>query len=239
MSIAIDAAPPPELESERRRLQAAAPEDVLRWTVANFAPDIALSCSFGGPSGLVLVDMLSRLGQLDRVEVYYIDTGLLFEATHRVRRAVERRYGITAVAYRPESSLDEQAAEHGAELWLRDPDRCCGLRKVGPNQAALRGKRAWIAGLRRDQAATRAATPSVQWSAGQQLVKVSPLAGWTEAQVWDYVRRHEVPYNELHDQDYPSLGCTVCTTPVAAGDDARSGRWRGQDKIECGLHSRI
>jgi phosphoadenosine phosphosulfate reductase len=130
----------------------------------------------------------------------------------------------------------EQAKRHGDALWARDPDACCAIRKVEPNERALAGKRAWISGIRRDQSKTRSDVQIVEWDERFGLVKVNPLAAWTEADVWKYILEHNVPYNELHDRNYPSIGCTHCTRAVNPGDDPRSGRWQGFDKIECGLH---
>ncbi len=226
-----------DLRRAAPRLQRLPAEEVLREVVQAYAPDVALSCSFGGPSGMVLVDMLARLDLLDDVEVYYLDTGLLFQATHEVRERIERRYGLEATAYHAELSLAEQAARYGDSLWDRDPNACCGIRKVGPNARALADKRAWITGVRRDQSAQRAATPVLEWNAKSGLVKVAPLSGWTEAEVWEYIHRHDVPYNRLHDEGYPSLGCdTRCTSRPLPGESLRSGRWRGLSKTECGLH---
>ncbi len=235
-ALAVEA---PDLAAVSRRFESAAAEDVLTWALDSYAPDVAFSCSFGGPSGLVILDMLARSSRLDRVEVYYLDTGLLFDETHEVRRELERRYGFRAVEYAPALSLGEQAARHGDELWKHDPDACCGIRRVAPNAVALTGKRAWITGLRRDQSPTRAGTPIVEWNPRLGLAKIAPLATWAEGQVWDYIHRFAVPYNRLHDAGYPSLGCTVCTTAVGNGEHGRAGRWRGTGKIECGLHWRI
>ena len=215
-------------------LEAKTPQDVLRWAVNEFQPGLTLACSFGGPSGMVLLDMLAKIEP--RVEVFYLDTDFLFAETYETRDRAIERYGIQPVAYKSKLTPQEQAAQHGDALWSRDPDLCCQLRKVEPNERALAGKRAWVSGIRRDQAATRAETPIVQWDEKFRLVKVNPLARWTEADVWAYVVKHEVPYNPLHDQNYPSLGCTYCTKPVQPGDDPRSGRWQGFDKTECGLH---
>jgi phosphoadenosine phosphosulfate reductase len=226
-----------DLRRAAPRLQRLPAEEVLREVVQAYAPDVALSCSFGGPSGMVLVDMLARLDLLDDVEVYYLDTGLLFQATHEARERIERRYGFEATAYHAELSLSEQAARHGDALWGRDPNACCGIRKVGPNARALADKRAWITGVRRDQSAQRAATPVLEWDAKFGLVKVAPLSGWSEAEIWEYIQRHDVPYNRLHDEGYPSLGCdTRCTSRPLPGESLRSGRWRGLSKTECGLH---
>ena len=145
-------------------------------------------------------------------------------------------YGVKTVGYKSLLTPEEQAAKYGDKLWLTNPDLCCGLRKVEPNRRALAGKRAWVSGLRRDQATTRRETPIVQWVNQLEVVKVNPLVNWTEADVWSYIVRNDVPYNPLHDQGYPSVSCTYCTKPVQPGDDLRAGRWQGFDKTECGLH---
>jgi phosphoadenosine phosphosulfate reductase len=207
---------------------------VLLWTKEHFEPDISLACSFGGPSGMVLVDMVSHLGV--NVEIFYLDTDVLFPETYALRDRVSERYGVKPVGYRSRLTLDEQAAKHGPELWGSDPDRCCYLRKVEPNERALAGKRAWISGIRRDQSATRKSVAIAEWDTAFDLVKISPLATWTEADIWSYIREHDVPYNPLHDDGYPSIGCTHCTRRVLPGEDLRAGRWSGFDKTECGIH---
>jgi len=216
-------------------LEEAAPQDVLRWGVDRFFPDLALACSFGGPSGMVLLDMMAQIEP--RVEVFYLDTDFLFPETYETRDRAIERYGITPVGYKSKLTPAAQAREYGDELWVTDPDLCCDLRKVEPNVRALEGKRAWISGIRRDQGAQRVDAPVVQWDEKFGLVKLVPLARWTEADVWSYIVRNEVPYNPLHDRSYPSIGCTYCTKAVRAGDDPRSGRWQGLDKTECGLHT--
>jgi phosphoadenosine phosphosulfate reductase len=223
-----------ELAEISAEMEERTPSEILRWAVDEFFPDLTLACSFGGPSGMVLVEMVSKIEP--RTEVFYLDTDFLFPETYSTRDKVIDRYGVNVVAYKSKLTPEQQAAEHGEALWSRDPDLCCALRKVEPNERALLGKRAWISGIRRDQAATRAETPVVQWDEKFGLVKVNALARWTEADVWAYVLKNDIPYNPLHDQSYPSLGCTYCTKPVAAGDDPRSGRWQGFDKTECGLH---
>jgi len=225
---------PDELARVSEELEARAPQEILRWAVDQFFPDLALSCSFGGPSGMVLVDMIAQIEP--RVAVFYVDTDFLFPETHQTRDRVVERYGIQPVAYKALLTTEEQAAKYGDKLWLTNPDLCCGLRKVEPNRRALAGKRAWVSGLRRDQATTRRETPIVQWVNQLEVVKVNPLVNWTEADVWSYIVRNDVPYNPLHDQGYPSVSCTYCTKPVQPGDDLRSGRWQGFDKTECGLH---
>ena len=133
-------------------------------------------------------------------------------------------------------SPTEQATHHGEGLWLRHSDQCCQLRKIEPLTRVLHNYAAWITGIRRDQSDTRAHTGIVEWDAKFGLMKFNPLATWASEQVWEYIRTQNVPYNILHDQHYPSIGCTHCTTPVMPGDDPRSGRWNSSTKTECGLH---
>jgi phosphoadenosine phosphosulfate reductase len=215
-------------------LEGKTPQEILAWAAAQYQPGLTLACSFGGPSGMVLLDMVMRVDRA--VEVFYLDTDFLFPETYRLRDAAAAKYNFRPVGYMSLLTPSEQAVKYGDALWDREPDACCALRKVEPNRRALAGKRAWISGIRRDQSPTRAATPVVEWDVKFELVKVNPLAAWTESQVWKYILDNGVPYNELHDKSYPSIGCTHCTRPVLEGADPRSGRWEGFDKIECGLH---
>lgn len=210
------------------------PQDLLRWALNTFAPDeIALACSFGAED-VVLVDMAARIRP--GIQVFYLDTGLLFPETYATRDRIAERYPVRLVRYSPLISVAEQAERHGEALWSRNPDLCCAIRKVEPLRRALAGLQAWITGIRREQAPTRASAGLVEWDARFGLVKINPLAGWRWDQVWHYIREHAVPYNPLHDQNYPSIGCTHCTRPVRPGEDLRAGRWSGFQKTECGLH---
>jgi phosphoadenosine phosphosulfate reductase len=225
---------PQDLVKLSTELEEWSPQEILQWAVAEFFPDLTMACSFGGPSGMVLVDMISKIEP--RVEVFYLDTDFLFPDTYALRDQVAATYNISPVAYKSLLTPDEQTASYGSELWARDPDLCCQLRKVEPNARALAGRRAWVSGLRRDQGASRRDTPIVQWDEKFALVKINALARWLEADVWAYIVKNDVPYNPLHDQSYPSVSCTYCTKPVKAGEDLRAGRWQGFDKDECGLH---
>ena len=210
-------------------------QDLIAWAAAEFPGRLALSCSFGGASGMVLLDLVL---QVDRsIAVVYVDTDYLFPETHATVAAVRQRYGIEPLSFRSTLSTAAQDHFHGPALWERDPDACCEIRKVLPMRAALAPFSAYLTGLRRDQASTRGETPLVQWDAKFGLLKLNPLAAWTEHDVWAYIAAHDLPYNPLHDRGYPSIGCTNCTRPVAAGEDPRSGRWSGTGKIECGLHT--
>lgn len=218
-----------------QELEGKEPQEILNWAVEQFQPGLTLACSFGGPSGMVLLDMVMRIDPT--VEVFYLDTDYLFPETYHLRDLCERKYGFKAIGYKSLLTPEEQAARHGEALWLRDPDLCCAIRKVEPNKRALEGKTAWISGIRRDQAATRKDVQIVEWDEKFGLVKLNPLAAWNEARVWKYIIENEVPYNPLHDRNYPSIGCTNCTKPVTPGEDPRSGRWQGFEKVECGLHA--
>jgi len=224
---------PETIERLSVEMEGKEPQDVLRWAAREFEPGLTLACSFGGPTGLVLLDMVMRIDP--KVDVFYLDTDFLFPETYRLRDLCEAKYGFKATGYESLLTPAQQADEHGEALWSRDPDLCCELRKVEPNGRALAGKTAWISGMRRDQSKTRAAIGVVEWDAKFGLVKLNPLATWDERRVWAYIVENGVPYNELHDRGYPSIGCTHCTKPVKPGDDPRSGRWQGFDKVECGI----
>ncbi|HEV8540251.1 MAG TPA: phosphoadenylyl-sulfate reductase [Nitrospiraceae bacterium] len=225
-----------ELKALSDSFESKQPQDVLAYALQQYPSSIVLACSFGAED-VVLVDMLHRINP--KTPLFYLDTDFLFKETHEVRDRIVARYGLTpqqVLQIKSKLTPEQQAAEHGEALWLRNPDQCCHLRKVEPLTRVLRGYAAWITGIRRDQVPTRAHAGLVEWDHKFQLVKFNPLARWTEADVWAYIRVHEVPYNELHDRNYPSIGCTHCTAPVMPGDDPRSGRWKNFAKTECGLH---
>ncbi len=211
------------------------PSEVLRRVFAEYGRDAALSCSFGGTSGMVLVDMAAKV--FPDVRVVTLDTDFLFPETYDLITRVEAKYGITVERVKTAVTPAAQAEQYGDELWARDPDACCNIRKVEPMREAMAGLKAWITGIRRDQSATRANTPVARWDPKFSLVKFAPLAAWTERDVWTYIVVNEVPYNPLHDQGYASIGCTHCTKPIQIGQDLRDGRWAGTGKTECGLHS--
>jgi phosphoadenosine phosphosulfate reductase len=206
---------------------------VIRWALTTYGKEIALATGFG-PSGIVLMHLVSELRP--KTTVFYLQTGLLFPETLALRDRLAGRLGIQFTEVRPDLSLDEQSEIYGVELWGRHPDQCCYLRKVEPLRRFLSEKKAWMTAIRRDQSPTRASVKQVDWDQANSLVKICPLAGWTKDQVWSYLRKHDLPYNPLHDLGYPSLGCFPCTRPVSAGSDERAGRWIGTGKLECGIH---
>jgi len=221
------------------KLQAAAeswtPEQVLAWAFDTFGNRVAVSSAFGA-EGMALIDIVSRVRQQFRL--FTIDTEFLFPETYNLMDEVEQRYGITIERVFPLITPEEQEKSHGAALWKRNPDQCCNLRKVEPLQRKLSELDAWITSIRREQTAARADAAKIEWDARFGLVKINPLADWTTKQVWAYIAAHDVPYNALHDQNYPSIGCTHCTRAIRAGEDPRAGRWPGFTKTECGLHER-
>lgn len=209
------------------------PQRTLNWAFENFGNTVAISSAFGA-EGMVLIDMASRTSKDFRL--FTIDTEFLFPETYALMDRIEEKYGIAIEKVYSQLSPEEQERTHGAELWSRDPDLCCNVRKVEPLRRKLAELSAWITSIRRDQTSVRSNARRVEWDAKFGLAKVNPIVDWTSKQVWRYIHDHDVPYNSLHNQDYPSIGCTHCTRAVRAGEDPRAGRWPGFAKTECGLH---
>ncbi|MGV3139019.1 phosphoadenylyl-sulfate reductase [Brevibacillus agri] len=222
-----------ELQVWAYRMEAKSPQDVLVLAVEHFAGNLVLASSFGAED-VVLIDMLHKLAPT--IPVFYLDTNKHFPETYETRDKLEERYQTKFIQVLPQMTLAEQEKSHGDKLWETDPNLCCQIRKVEPLTRVLSGYDAWITGIRRDQAPTRANAKKVEWDDKFKLVKFNPLADWTMDQVWAYIHANDVPYNPLHDRNYPSIGCSVCTRPVESGQDPRAGRWAGFDKTECGLH---
>lgn len=215
------------------------PEALLALLAGRFGPRMALATSLGAEDQ-VLTDMLCK--QASNPQVFTLDTGRLPPETYDTIDATNRRYGIRIEMLFPDrEQVERMVREGGPNLFydsVENRKRCCFVRKVEPLRRKLATLDAWITGLRREQAVTRAEVPPVQWDEGNGLIKVNPLADWTTEQVWDYIRRHDVPYNPLHDKGYPSIGCAPCTRAVAPGEDLRAGRWWWEqpEHKECGLH---
>jgi phosphoadenosine phosphosulfate reductase len=212
------------------------PWEVVEFALQRYAPRIVLACSFGAED-VALLDMIHRIDQA--APLFYLDTDFLFPETVEVKDRLVARYGLKPeqlIQVKSRLTPEQQASEYGPALWSRDPDRCCDLRKIEPLTRVLGNYAAWITGIRRDQAPTRANAGIIEWDRKFQLIKVNPLARWSSDEVWSYIRIHEIPYNTLHDRNYPSIGCTHCTAPVLPGEDPRSGRWKNSGKTECGLH---
>lgn len=225
-----------ELKAWGASFETKLPQDVLAAVIERYGQKMVLACSFGAED-VVLVDMVHRINPA--VPLFYLDTDFLFPETYATRDRIIERYQLKPAHVIQVKSLltpQQQAESHGDALWASHPDQCCQLRKVEPLTRVLQGYDAWITGIRRDQAPSRANAGLIEWDEKFTLIKVNPLARWTWADVWSYIKVHEVPYNPLHDHNYPSIGCTYCTAPVASGDDPRAGRWKNFTKTECGLH---
>lgn len=210
------------------------PEQVLSWAFATYGENVALATGMG-VEGMVLTDIAWRINP--GLKVFTGDTEFLFPETYDLMDRVEEKYGIKIERLYSDLTPDEQEREHGPRLWARDPDQCCNLRKVEPLRRKLATLDAWVTAIRRNQTSERAGVRKVDWDPKFNLIKICPLADWTREMVWDYALKHKVPYNPLHDLNYPSIGCTHCTRAVQVGEDARAGRWSGFGKTECGLHT--
>ena len=208
-------------------------ETVLRWALQKFGQDVALATGFGA-EGCVLIRMLAEIDTNARM--FYLDTDLLFPETYELIKTLEARYGVRFEQRTSRLSLAAQATSYGERLWEREPDVCCRLRKVDPLREILSGLRAWITAIRREQTPARAGARVVEPDRQFELIKINPLAAWSRHDVWRYINEHDVPYNQLYDSGYRSIGCQPCTTLVQIGEPERAGRWRGTAKTECGLH---
>jgi phosphoadenosine phosphosulfate reductase len=209
-------------------------EQALSWAFATYGDDLAIATGMG-VEGMALLDIALKINP--DAKVFTGDTEFLFPETYDLIDRVERRYGIKIEKLYSELTPEEQEKEFGPKLWARDPDQCCAIRKVEPLRRKLATLDAWVTAIRRTQTAERAAVRKIDWDAKFNLVKISPLADWTREMVWSYVVKNDVPYNPLHDRNYPSIGCTHCTRAVKPGEDPRAGRWSGFGKTECGLHT--
>jgi phosphoadenosine phosphosulfate reductase len=214
-------------------------QDVVRLAWERFGRKAALSSSFGAED-MVLIDMLMRVDSQARIVT--LDTGRLPQETYNVMDATRERYGVTIEVFFPQAdAVQSMVVEHGLNLFYHSVDLrklCCGVRKTEPLKRALAGLDAWITGLRREQSVTRTAVHKIEWDESNQLIKINPLADWTQDDVWKYIRDNNVPYNALHDRGYPSIGCGPCTRAIEPGEDQRAGRWWWEhpETKECGLH---
>ena len=224
-----------DLEEACERLEDAQPREILTWAVERFFPRLTMATAFGA-EGCLLIDMLSRIEP--HVRIFNLDTGYQFAETLELKERIAARYGINIELVRAGTTVEEYEAANGGPVYSRDPNQCCRDRKLVPLRRAIQGHDAWISAIRADQSADRRRAKVVSWDAKFGLVKINPLLRWTKRDVWAYILTHEVPYNPLHDVGFPSIGCWPCTRAVANGeDDDRAGRWAGQAKTECGLHS--
>jgi phosphoadenosine phosphosulfate reductase len=211
-----------ELAELNAAFETAPASRIVRWAVETFGPHLSLAASM---ADALLIDIATKVDPA--IEVIFIDTGYHFPETLETVERIRRHYGLNLRMM--------TVAHHAEELWKVDPENCCSAVKVGQLDRALASKSAWMSGLRRDESPSRAASPIVARDL-RGLVKVNPLANWTSEDCDAYIAEHQVPYNPLLDDGYPSIGCEPCTSRVAPGEDPRAGRWAGRDKTECGLH---
>lgn len=222
------------LPALNRRFARLEPQDLLNWGLITFGQETAVATGFG-PTGIILLHMISQIRP--KGQVFYLQTDLFFPETLALRDKLADRLDIKFVEVRSDLTLDDQSRQYGPNLWEHNPNLCCELRKINPMRQFLSDKKAWVTGLRRDQSPTRANTELISKDNVNHLLKLCPLAFWSSQQVWNYIHKHNLPYNELHDRGYPSIGCQPCTKPVGLNSsDERAGRWSGLAKTECGIH---
>jgi len=210
------------------------PVELLKWIESNLPNERVVMGTGFGPPGIVLLDMLFKVTR--DISVFYIDTGFLFDQTYDLRDKLQEKYGFKFLRFSTELTPEIQANQYGEKLWEKDPDTCCNIRKVIPLKNVLNNYDVWITGIRKKQTQIRNQSDLVEFESRFEVIKINPLISWTHDDVWDYIKTNNLPYNTLHDNRYPSIGCKQCTSPVCAGGDDRSGRWKGINKTECGLH---
>ena len=224
-----------ELKAASGRLETASPEEIIAWGVEHYAPYFTMATAFG-PEGCVILAMLAKIAP--ETYVFNLDTGYQFQETLDLRDRIAEKYGLEVDLLAPLETVAEYEALNGGPLYRTNPNQCCHDRKIKTLERASGVMHAWMSGIRRDQSPDRAQASIVGWDKKFGLVKISPLANWTKKDVWKRITDEGIPYNPLHDQGYPSIGCWPCTRAVAAGEtDERAGRWSGMKKTECGLHS--
>ncbi len=224
-----------ELAEASQRLESATPDEIIAWGAQRFGDKLTMATAFG-PEGCLILSILAKVAP--KTHVFNLDTGYQFQQTLDLRDRIAEKYGIEVAMLQPEHTVVEYETLHGGPLYKTNPDQCCFDRKVKVLSKAVVGFQAWMSGIRRDQSADRAVQSVVRWDKKFGLVKLSPLSNYTQKDVWRRLIAEGVPYNPLHDQGYPSIGCWPCTRAVQADEtDERAGRWSGKSKTECGLHS--
>jgi len=222
-----------EISAAGDRLKGETPQVILRWAVETFHPRLMMATAFGA-EGCCIMHMLAEIEP--DVRIINLETGYQFAETLALRERIKERYGIEVEYIYPEQTVAEYEAEHGGPMYNLYSDQCCYDRKTLPLKRAVVGYEAWISAIRGDQTDHRRAARVVQKDAKFGLIKINPLLSWNKKDVWNFIWKNEVPYNPLHDQNYPSIGCWPCTEAVGDGEDERAGRWAGKKKKECGLH---
>lgn len=224
-----------ELAEASQRLETATPEEIIAWGAERFGSGLTMATAFG-PEGCLILAILAKVAP--STYVFNLDTGYQFQATLDLRDRIAEKYGIEVEMLQPELTVPEYEAKHGGPLYVTNSNQCCFDRKIKVLHRGLAGRTAWMSGIRRDQSNDRAQSDIVGWDKKFNLVKISPLANSTKKDIWSRIVKEDIPYNPMHDQGYPSIGCWPCTRAVMEGEtDERAGRWSGTGKTECGLHS--
>lgn len=228
-----------KIDELNRRFDKKPPEELLEYFLAEYKGRIALSSSLGAEDQ-VLTDMVVKIDPTTRI--FTLDTGRMFSETYDVLDATNKKYDIKMEVFFPDyKQVEKMVNEKGINLFyesIENRKRCCHIRKIEPLKRAFKGLDVWICGLRKDQSVTRFFTKAVEWDEGSGLIKINPLINWREKDVWEYIKGNDIPYNKLHDQGFPSIGCQPCTRAVKPGEDIRAGRWWWEqpEQKECGLH---
>ncbi len=222
------------------KYKGSSPQDILKWSIEEFGDKIALASSFGAED-VALIDMIVKINP--KTTIFTLDTGRLPEETYEVMEEIRKKYGISIKSYFPDAKQVEELERKKGFFSFRESvenrKECCGIRKVEPLKRALSELKAWVTGLRREQSVTRQEMDIAEIDESHQgIYKINPLMEWSEKQVWDYIKENQVPYNKLHDKNYPSIGCAPCTRAVKPGEGIRAGRWwwENPESKECGLH---
>ncbi|MCH1626367.1 phosphoadenylyl-sulfate reductase [Fredinandcohnia sp. SECRCQ15] len=207
--------------------------DIIKWAYSTYGNNIVYACSFGA-EGIVLIDLISKVKK--DAKIVFLDTSLHFTETYKLIEKMKDKYPTLKIELKkPLLTIKDQAAKYGENLWMTNPNLCCQIRKVEPLKEVLSNKVAWISGLRREQSPSRKDIEYINRDEKFKNIKICPLIHWTWEDIWTYIKMNNLPYNELHDLNFPSIGCEPCTSQVSDGN-LRSGRWADKDKIECGIH---
>ncbi len=231
-----------EINTYQKNLESKSSQEVIFWAIDHFGVNNILQASSLGIEDQIITDMMMKINP--EVNIFTLDTGRLHQETYNTLEETRKKYNKNIDIVFPEpDAVEHMVNSKGPNLFYESVENrklCCRIRKVEPLKRKLFGIKAWICGLRRDQSQTRMGLDIIEWDINLQIIKINPLIAWNEQQVWDYLRIHKVPYNKLHDQGYPSIGCDCCTRAVKSGEDIRAGRWWWEDpeQKECGLHNK-
>jgi phosphoadenosine phosphosulfate reductase len=226
------------LKAQSDLMETWTPQDILRWAVETHSPKLLMATAFGAEGCAILAMLSEIITDPSQIRLINLETGYQFQETLDLRERIHEKYGLSVEYVRAKESVEAMEARFGGAIYGTDPDTCCRIRKIEPLQKTVIGYNAWISAIRREQTHARKGASIVEWDSKFQLAKINPLANWTKRDLWEYIVKTDVPYNPLHDQGYPSIGCQPCTKRVGAGEEERSGRWQGFAKTECGLHTR-